>query len=368
MKKIFISAGDHSGDLHAAKLMKAIQLLLPDVQFIGIGGVEMEKAGLRSLISLSEISVVGFWEVAKKYTLFRNLLNKCKAILGEGGVDAFVPVDYPGFNMRLAGYAKTCKIPVLYYIAPQLWAWGANRAKKLAESVDKLLVVFPFEEDYFRQYGIDAKFVGHPLLDIPEYHRNFKTFDERDKNILFLAGSRKQEIHKHLHLLMQTAHIIHQELPKHEIVFAKSKSVDAELFQPELNQHSYIQLSEDTKNLMLNSQAGIIKTGTSNLEAALSGMPFSMYYITSFITYQMGKNFINLDYISLVNILSKQFIVKEFIQQDAKPELIAKDIIDIVRDRNRYADIQSAFAKIKSELGAAGAAETAANEIVKSLK
>lgn len=367
MKKIFICAGDTSGDMHAAKLMKAILNKLPDVQFVGIGGVEMSKLGLKSIIPISEISVVGFWEVAKKYPLFRKLINECKRILREDSIDAFVPVDYPGFNLRLAVAAKEYKIPVVYYIAPQLWAWGANRAEQLARNVDKLLVVFPFEEDYFRKAGIDTKFVGHPLLDIPEYLQPFNTYSERADRIVMLAGSRKQEIYKHLPLLVSTAEYIHKRLPNYEITFAKSNSIAPELFQLALQNNSYISLSNDTKSVMLKSKAGIVKTGTSNLEAALSGMPFAMYYITSFVSYQMGKRLINLDYISLVNILEKKFVVQEFIQQDATPQLIGDNILDLINHPDKYEEQQAEFAKIKYDLGGAGAAENAANQIIQFL-
>ena len=367
MKKIFICTGDSSGDMHAAKLMNAIRKQLPDIQFVGIGGTEMTKAGLNSIIPISEISVVGFWEVAKKYPLFRKLMNDCISIMHGGDIDAFVPVDYPGFNLRLAAIAKEAQIPVIYYIAPQLWAWGANRAEKLARSVDKLLVVFPFEEDYFKNYGINTKFVGHPLLDIPEYTSNFNNYSDREDKIVLLAGSRNQEIHKHLPLLINTAEFIHNKLPNFELVFAKSKSINQNLFNSALQTHKYISISDDAKTLMLNSKAGIIKTGTSNLEAALSGLPFAMYYITSFISFQMGKRLINLDYISLVNILAKKFVVKEFIQSEAKPELIGQNIINIVQSPDLYSQLQSEFLTIKNELGGGGAAQNAAAEILNSI-
>ncbi len=368
MIKIFISAGDASGDLHASKLMMQLRALIPDIEFIGIGGREMEKQGLKSIIPLNQISVVGFWEVAKKYNLFKSLIDKCKSIISSGEISAFIPVDYPGFNIRIAGYAKSINIPVIYYIAPQLWAWGKNRAKKLAASVDKLLVVFPFEEEYFAKFGIDTQFVGHPLLDIDEFSHNFLKYEERDNSIIMLAGSREQEIHKHLPLLIRTSEIIHKSLPDYKLIFAKSKSVSDYTFNSVEKTHPYIEISSDTRNLMLKAKAGIIKTGTSNLEAALSGLPFSMYYITSFISYNMGKKLINLEYLSIVNILKDKSIIKEFIQKEAIPELIAKNTINIINNKDTYSELQNTFYEIRSNLGGSGASANAAKVIADYLK
>ncbi len=168
--RYFIIAGDPSGDIHAAKLMKSMLVKNPNVEFYGIGGREMEAIGFKSMIPQKEISVVGFWEVAKKYGMFRQLIKDVQSELETGKYKAFIPVDYPGFNMKIAGFAKKIGIPVYYYIAPQLWAWGSNRAEKLANSVDKLIVVFPFEVDFFKQYGIETYFCGHPLLDEPIFN------------------------------------------------------------------------------------------------------------------------------------------------------------------------------------------------------
>ena len=152
--KIFILAGEASGDLHASRLMRAIKVLNPDTQFIGIGGMNMEKEGLESLVSIEQMSVVGFWEVAKRYYFFKKTLEECKRTLVSSDVDAFIPVDYPGFNLKLGQFAKKSSIPVYYYIAPQLWAWGKGRAKKLSTQLDKLFVVFPFEVEFFNNFAL----------------------------------------------------------------------------------------------------------------------------------------------------------------------------------------------------------------------
>ncbi|MGA2298554.1 MAG: lipid-A-disaccharide synthase, partial [FCB group bacterium] len=231
MKKIFIVAGDSSGDRYAGRLMAEIKSRKPGIQFLGIGGEEMLKAGLKSIVPLEKISVVGFWEVAKRFNFFRNLIEQCKKILLDENIDLFIPVDYPGFNIRLAGYAKKINIPVFYYIAPQLWAWGKNRAEKLAKVTDKLFVVFPFEVDFFKSKGINADFVGHPLLDSPEFNSNFLKYSERKNIIAFLPGSRNQEIKRHFPLLSKTADLLMQKLPDYEIGIGKSALIDNSVYE-----------------------------------------------------------------------------------------------------------------------------------------
>ena len=363
MKKFFISAGEPSGDAHAARLIRAIKLLDSEIEFIGIGGARMAEAGMTSLFPLSEMSVVGIWEVAKKFNFFIHVLNECKSILNCEKIDAFIPVDYPGFNLKLASAAKKANIPVLYYIAPQLWAWGKNRAAKLQKNVDLLLTVFPFEQDFFRQYGINTQFVGHPLLDHIELQKQFADYNSRDNTIAVFPGSRLQEIHKHSNLISASINLLSEQLPDYKIEIACSESIPKQAYSL-FAETQNVELSYDAHNLMSRAKAGIVKTGTSNLEAALSGLPITMFYKTSNITYWIGKVLVKSDYISIVNILQKRFAVKEFIQHEAKPTLIVNDIINIVGNQDRYTSIQNSYLEIKKMLGNKGAAENAAKAIM----
>ncbi len=364
--KFFIVAGDPSGDIHSAKLMKEIKLLMPDAEFVGIGGSLMEAEGLKSIVPISMISVVGFWEVAKKYSFFTKLLEQCKNLIKSNNFKAFIAVDYPGFNMKLAQFAKSIKTPVVYYIAPQLWAWGKNRAVKLSKIVDLLLVVFPFEVDFFQNFNINTKFVGHPLLDDERFSRKIKRYTERTKNIALLPGSRKQEIIKHLPMIIETAKILHQDYPDFQISIAKSSNIEKDLYLNFLKNNSFIELIDDNKELMSNAIAGAVKTGTSNLESCLLGMPFVMYYKTSALTYFLGRKLVNLPYISLVNILSNLPIIPELIQNDANPKNIAFEISKLINDGEYYDNIQSKFLEIRNNLGSTGASRRAAEMIVKS--
>lgn len=366
--KYFISVGDASADLHAAKLISAIRRLEPEAEFIGLGGPEMIKAGFRSLIPLNRISVIGFWEVVKHFRTFLDLKKKCSEILKSNKIDALIAVDYPGFNINLAASARTLGIPVLYYIAPQLWAWGANRAKKLARVVDKLFVVFPFEEEYFRKFGINTEFVGHPLLDNPVLNEEFIPIENRERRIMLLPGSRSQEIHRHLPILVETVKILKDKLPDFEFTIAKSKAVNIREIEKYTVRTPYINIRDNARELMRRSRAGIVKSGTSNLEAALAGMPFSLVYTISKMTYFIGKRIINLDWISIVNILKNENVIKEFIQSDASPEAIASDILDLSVNSGRTDKMLKDFDSIRKMLGGGGASDRAAAEILKYLK
>lgn len=328
----------------------------------------MEDEGLKSLVSLQEMSVVGFWEVAKRYGFFKKIIENCNQILTSEHFDAFIPVDYPGFNLRLATFAKLQKIPVFYYIAPQLWAWGKNRAGKLKDSVDELLVVFPFEVEFFGKLGIYTTFVGHPLLDAPQFIGNFPNLADREKKIAFLPGSRKQEIQRNLPLMLKTAEMLSKNLTDYEFVVAVAPNVDKNLYVCTKSKNLQIKFAENSVDLMKKSAAGLIKTGTSTLESVLCGLPFAMMYKTSSVSYLLAKNLINLTSISLVNIISRKEIVREFIQHEATPERMADEILRLVKDTNVAEKMQEEFRKIRRELGEAGASERAANVIAERLR
>lgn len=368
MKRIFITAGEASGDIHGAKLMREIKAGNSEVEFYGFGGVNMIKEGLNTLVDIQKISVVGFWEVAKKYFYFRKLLTECQNSLTENKIDLYIPIDYPGFNLRLCSYAKKKGISVIYYIAPQLWAWGKNRAGQLKKNIDKLLVVFPFEVEYFSKFGIETEFVGHPLLDNDLIKKEFPKSTERENRIAILPGSRKQELKRHIELIEKICEILYNMNKELKFGIAVSPLIKSENYKVMKGKIKNLELWESSIELMMKSKVGIIKTGTSNLEAALCGMPFIMFYKTSAITYNLGKKLINLPYISIVNILANKLIINEFIQKEATPENISKNIMKIIENEEKYLLIQKEFKNIMESLGSIGASKKAAEIIKKFLK
>lgn len=368
-KTIFIVAGEPSGDLHGARLMRAIKSVEQNTRFVGIGGKAMEAEGLSSIVSLHEISVVGFWEVAKKYIFFKNLLRHCAELLHEQKVDMFIPVDYPGFNMRLSEHAKRGGIPVYWYIAPQLWAWGKKRAKTLAQCVDRLMVVFPFEVDFFKQFGIETTFVGHPLLDDPIFSAEQEVKKTTDKVLALLPGSRRQEIYRNLPTMLKAAEIVNRSV-KSEICIPLSSTIAEDIYREVIHAHynsDNISLVQNSRELMKRADVGIVKTGTSTLEAALCALPFSMMYKTSALSYFIGKYLVNVPFIALPNILLQKGIVHEFVQNDAIPEVIARETIELLRNEQKRKQLLTEFEKVRAILGGSGASANAANLICDAL-
>lgn len=358
VKRFFIVAGEASGDMHAARLMKAMKSLYAtrDIKcvFEGIGGEQMLAEGLESLVALEQVNVAGFWEVAKRYPFFRRLLVQCQKKLASGIFDAFIPVDYPGFNLRLATQARrtTPTLPICWYIAPQLWAWGASRAQQLQQSVDILLVVFPFEEEFFRRYGIRTEYVGHPLLDRAAVESNpfinaICDLDKRLPVIALLPGSRTQEIRRNLPLMLQAVQILASKpvFQGYEAHVAVAPYVNPDLYSAIAHRYSRqvhsatkqgvlpIRFVHNSRTLMQQARVGVIKTGTSTLEAALLGLPFVMAYRTSSLTYHIAKRKITLPLIALANIVAGKQVVQEFIQHDATPQAIASEVEHIVLDK-----------------------------------
>lgn len=346
--------------------MNELKNLDSEIKFFGIGGEKMINEGLTSLISLNEISVVGFWEVAKKYSFFKELILRVQKEIIEKEIDLFIAVDYPGFNQRIASFAKGLGIPVVWYIAPQLWAWGANRAKKFAQIIDELLVVFPFEKEFFENFGLKTHFVGHPLLDIHEFSQESDN-SNRKNQILFMPGSRIQELKKHLPIILNVNKIIKENLTDFHSVISVPPTLSKSIHQ-DSNKLANIEVSLDSKKSMLESKAGIIKSGTSNLEACLSNLPFLMFYKTSGITYLLGKKLVNLEFLSLVNILAKKNVVAELIQKDASPEKIFAELEKVLFDYNYRSKMLDDFRSIRKYLGSVGASVRAAEIIFKKLR
>jgi lipid-A-disaccharide synthase len=363
MQRYFIVAGDPSGDMHSARLMNSLKLLQPSAEFTGIGGKKMQEAGLIPIAPFEKMSIVGFWEVAKNYSYIKKVLNKCRVFLENENINAFIPVDYPGFNLRLSKIAKKNHIPVIYYIAPQLWAWGKNRAKNLADNVDLLLSVFPFETNFFKSYGINVKFVGHPLLDSNKFSEDFPGMNERDDLIALLPGSRKQEIQMHLPLMEKIADRFIKNNPEYKICVSVSENLEFDIYEKTINNHPEWITFTDSIELMMKAKAGIVKTGTSNLEAALCGMPFVMIYKTSMLSYMLGKRLVNLEFLSLVNILTGQKIINEYIQNDINMNKIVSDMESLVNNE-KAEKLQNIFKNVKSELGQKGASDEAAKQIL----
>jgi len=360
--RIFITAGEPSGDAHAARLMGAIRAKIPDVIFEGFGGPQMEMQGLRSLAHIRDLAVTGFYEVAKRYSFFTNLLKRCERAIIDNKPDMFIPVDYPGFNMRLAARVRGPRLPVVWYIAPQLWAWGEGRAAQLARVVDRLLVVFPFEVEFFRQHGITAEYVGHPLMEA----LGGQAVEREADRVLLMPGSRRQEISHHVPLLRSVVTDLHAHHPNVHVVVARSANVDQRLLQPLVDAGASI--SSDALLEMRRSSAGLIKAGTSTLEATLCGLPYSTFYKTSFLSFHISKHLANISSVTLMNLLLQREVVREYIQGNAVPDVLARDAADLLVNHARRAELEQAMDEVQRMLSGKGASKAAAQVVTSMLE
>jgi lipid-A-disaccharide synthase len=360
--RIFITAGEPSGDAHAARLMQRLRLLIPDVVFEGFGGPAMEMQGLHSLASMSDLAVSGFVEVAKRYRYFTNLLETCRQHIIRTKPLAFIPVDYPGFNLRLAARVRSPHVPVIWYIAPQLWAWGRGRASTLAASVDRLLVVFPFEVEFFSRYGIDAEYVGHPLMEIlpdPEQRR-------ADAPIVLMPGSRTQELKRHVPLLVRTIAELRRSHGDMAFAIPRAPGMSDRLLQPLADAGARI--VDDSSSAMNSAWAGMIKAGTSTLEATLRGLPYGTFYRTSTLSYHLSKHLIDVSSITLMNLLLQRNVVHEYIQHDATPTNLAREIIELSSNTRRRAELTDSMNVVRRLLSSSGASARAAEIIHATIK
>lgn len=362
--KILITAGEPSGDIHAALLMREIKKRIRNVTFYGIGGQNMEQEGLQSIVPMQQISVVGFVEVLKNISLFLKLKKQVQAIIQKENIDLFIPIDYPGFNIKIAKFAKKHNIPVLYYIAPQLWAWGKNRWKKLKNCTDEIMAILPFEENYFRSHNLNATFVGHPLLDNPIYAKHNEK--ERQNNLIaFFPGSRQHEVESNLSLFAVVAKQLAAKNPQLEFAFSLSPNVSTETFALLKQTKINYSLHSDSIELMQTASVGVVKAGTTTLQAALLNLPFVTAYKASYSHYNIGRRLVNLPYISLPNIIAERFIVPEFIQTRTACIPLVNAILDLLEDKNKQQEQQNAFNEIRTKLGEKSASENAAEIVLK---
>lgn len=373
MKKILIIAGEVSGDLHGGNLVKAMRKLDPSLYFFGIGGENMKANGVELIYHINSLSFMGFIEVIKHLPFLKKVKENILKMSNEKNPDAIILIDYPGFNLSIAKELFKQGRKIFYYISPQLWAWGKSRIKLIKKIVYKMIVVFPFEEKMYREAGVNVEFVGHPLLDVIEnysYEPREKFFSSNGLNLnkkllAIFPGSRKQEIKK---ILPEIYIAIKKLRDKFDLNVAISgvKSIDISIYREIVGEEIPI-IFDRNYELMKYAYAGIIKSGTSTLEAALLELPFVVVYKTSYLSYLIGKNLIKIDKISLANIVAGEKIVKELIQKDCNADRIYMEIKYIIKNENQRNELVEKLRNIKNSLGKIGASERAANLILREI-
>ena len=376
---IFIIAGETSGDAHAANLVIALKKLLPGCSFCGLGGTRMREAGVEIFYDLTEISVVGFVEVLRNLSQFRKIFKSSLQKLDERKPTLVILVDYPGFNLRFAKECKKRNISVIYYISPQVWAWGKNRIKKIKKYVTKMLVVFKFEEEFYKQHDINAKFVGHPLIedlsDRQIYLGNFRknnNIPEDIKLIALLPGSRLIEVRRLLPIMICSSKIIKSAIADAKFIIIKAPAIPLEIYKTMLNEFDFNStdisiIESDRHPAIAESDFAIVASGTATLETALLGTPMTVIYKLSGLTAFFLRRFITIPNIALCNIVAGRKIVEEFVQSKARPELIAEEVLKTLTNSDKVRKIRQELASIKQILGDKIASQNAAEEVKKIL-
>ena len=366
--KFYIIAGEASGDLHASNLMKAISKRRPDAEFRVWGGDLMEVAGGELVNHYKDMSFMGFWEVITNLRTIFGYIKKCKADIQAYDPDVIILVDYPGFNLRIAEFAKGQHFRVFYYISPQVWAWHSSRVKKIKKIIDKMFVIFPFEKDFYKEWDYKVDFVGHPLLDAIDAIEVNDSFLEDNKLtdapiVALLPGSRQQEIVRMLPVMTSVA----SEFPQLQFVVAGVKAMDPAVYDIARRYKNVKIVKNQTYQLLLHSRAALVTSGTATLETALFEVPQVVCYKGGKISYAIGKRLVNVPYISLVNLIMEQEVVKELIQEQMNKKNIKKELQKILETEKRK-EIKKAYRLLKDKLGGAGASERTADLMLSYLK
>ncbi|MEJ2724580.1 MAG: lipid-A-disaccharide synthase [Deltaproteobacteria bacterium] len=334
-----IVAGEASADLHGSNLVRAIRKLDPHITFSGIGGRKMEDAGVRILASSSDMAVVGLTEVLSRLRVITGAYLKLRSLLKHFRPDLLILIDYPDFNLALAKVAKRFSVPVLYYISPQVWAWRQGRAKKLADRVDRMAVILPFEEDFYRRKGLNVEYVGHPLLDaVPQHLPKDDALKELGFDTTFpilglLPGSRKEEIKNLLPAMVRGAEIVSSQYPDLKCVLPLAPSVSRQLVESITGQSSLeVTIFEGNIYKVLKAcDVALVTSGTATLETALMGVPMVIAYRVSPISYWIGRRVVKVPYIGLVNLVAGESIAPELIQRDVTPERLAREALALLQ-------------------------------------
>ena len=365
-KVIFISAGEQSGDMHGSSLMDEIKKLTGAV-FYGLGGDMMISGGLNAIAHIKDLSATGLAEVAKKYRYFKRTLKKSVVKVNELKPDAVILIDYPGFNLRLAEeIRKNYNGKIIYYISPQLWAWHENRVYGIKKNIDKMLVVFPFEVGFYRRFGVEAEYVGHPLVKkIGDFLKvsQKKYIPNVVKKVVLLPGSRNDEVKNHLPLLLETIKELRKDF-KIELYISRAQALRNEYFEKLIrNFNDYSIITTDLYSCIYEADLVMTKAGTSTMECSLIGSPFLIFYKTYPVNYYLLKPLVKIKNIGIVNILAGKNIIKEFIQKDCTKKLLYNEAKKILSDINYSEEIRSNLKFIWDLLGTDDSSSNAAEKI-----
>ena len=348
VKKIIIVAGEESGDMYASNIINKLSKS-KNLKFYGMGSSKMKRTKAKLLVDSSKLSVVGFIEILKMYPKLLKALNTMKKSINTIQPDLLILIDYQEFNMKLAKYAKSKGIKVLFYISPQVWAWRENRIKNIKNYIDEMAVIFPFEEKYYNNLGVSSTYVGHPLVE----NRLYKNKYSEDNNYIgFFPGSRLNEVKKHIPIIKSVIDIIHKNNPEEKFIISCSGNIDKNIYEENFLKKDYVKIisNENIYETISLCKVALAASGTITLQIALKQVPMCVFYKLSNITYLIAKFLVKTKYISLVNIVLEKKDVREFIQNQALPENIAYEIERLINNKNYRKDMINNFDLLEKKL------------------
>ena len=368
--RIMMIAGEASGDLHGAGVIRELKRRHADVELYGIGGDKMQAEGMQLIYHVRELAVMGFLEVLKRLPLFHSVKRTLATVLKGRRPDVLVLIDYPGFNLRFAVLARSLGIRIVYYISPQVWAWHAGRVKKMRGVIDKMLVVFPFEEEIYRGEGIDVAFVGHPLLEVLRAPQDRASFcrryglAEHTRILGLFPGSRRQEIEEIFPAMIGAARMLHEQLGV-EVIVGVASALESDFLKSFVRGDFPIQLVQNaTYDIMANADLALVTSGTATLETACYQTPMIVVYRTSWPTYLIGRLLVRVRNIGLVNIVAGTRIVPELLQAKVTPHRLAAEAAAMLRDEKLLSETRRNLAVVRSKLGTPGASARVAETIL----
>ncbi|MDX2174915.1 MAG: lipid-A-disaccharide synthase [Candidatus Sumerlaeia bacterium] len=367
----YVIAGENSGDLHGANLLKAIKRLYPRSRFIGLGGKQLKAAGMELESNIvNDLAIIGLVGVLQNLGRIRRLFIRTMSTLRRERPDGIILIDYPGYNIRIAARAKKLGIPVIWYISPQVWAWHGSRKFTLAEVVTKMVVIFPFEKPIYEELKMDVEYVGHPLFDVikidqtkEEVYAEF-ALDPAKPLITIVPGSRTKEVEAFLHTMLEGAKRYHERHPDTQFAIIRATTIDADLIRKRIKEAGLpfeVPIVERLRyNLRSHCDFSWVKSGTSTLEAAIMGGPMLIVYRTNYLTWAIGKEIFTIGYIGLPNIVANNRIVPELLQDQFTPQNLVDITEHYLLSPERYASMKEELARVRRKLGGPGASERTA--------
>ncbi len=360
--KYYMIAGEASGDLHGSNLIKELRKLDPSADVRCWGGDKMEDAGATVVKHYKDLAFMGFAEVIKNLPAILKNFTFCKQDIISYQPDVVILIDYPGFNLRMAEWTRQNNFRNIFYISPQVWAWKESRVKSIKKYVDKMIVILPFEKQFYKNWDYEVEYVGHPLVqEIENFKACHQEIEQKPDVIALLPGSRKQEIKIKLPLMLEAT----KNFPKNTFIVAKAPSIEDTFYETFLASFDNVKMvSNDTYSVLMQANAALVTSGTATLETALFGVPEIVCYKAGNISYQIAKRLIKLKFISLVNLIMNKEVVKELIQDELTPQNITNELNEILYDPVKRQKIQFDYYLLKKQLSEGGDASANAAKIV----